>query len=122
MESSEVVGGIERHRRETGPEDEHVLVFAQVEVAHTTYKQISDGEVEQAPRDIECGRGQSHSRRRGEGALEGMPRDSIAEMGQSVCEERAPEEVRHKMVPAHQLLLVTVKVNVAGAGHPTLIQ
>src|ERR1019366_9483505 len=43
-----------------------------------------------------------------------MPRDPIAEMGQGVREECAPEEVRHIVVPAHCCSLLAATPMVAG--------
>jgi len=82
-----------------------VLRLPQIEVADTTDQQVAGGKVEKTPQDIHRRGGQAHSRWRCEGTLESMARDSIAEMGQGVRQECAPEEVRHIVVPAHLLLL-----------------
>jgi hypothetical protein len=43
-----------------------------------------------------------------------MARDPIAEMGQRVREECAPEEVRHIVIPAHCCSLLIAEPMVAG--------
>ena len=42
-----------------------------------------------------------------------MPRDSIAKVGQSVCEKYSPEEVRHIVVPAHGCSLLAAQTAAA---------
>lgn len=105
VKTSEIVGTVQRHDQDACAENENVRRLAQIKTADTTDEQISDGEIEQAPRDIDHRGRQAHAGRRCERALERMPGDPIAEMGQSVREEYAPEEVRKIVVPAHGLLL-----------------
>ena len=102
VEPCECVGIQERHNDDARSEDDGVLGLAQIEAAHTTDKQVADGEVEEAPQDIDHRRGQAYPRGGSEGALEGLPRNPVAEMGQGVREERAPEKVGHVVVPAHR--------------------
>ena len=85
-------------------EDKDVPGLAQFEVPDPAHKQIADSKVEQAPQDIDRRGRQSYAGRGREGALKGMARDPIAEMGQRVREEGAPEEVRQVVVPAHDCL------------------
>src|SRR5208337_1724298 len=53
VEPPECVGKHERHDQDARPQDEHVLILAQIEAADTTHEQIADGEVEEAPQDID---------------------------------------------------------------------
>ena len=75
--------------------------LTQLKVPDLAHKQISDSKVEDAPQDIDRRRRQPYPGRGREGALESMARDPVAEMGQRVREEGAPEEVRQVVVPAH---------------------
>jgi hypothetical protein len=43
------MGKHERYDQDARPEDEHVLGLTQIKAAHTTYKQVADGKVEEAP-------------------------------------------------------------------------
>jgi hypothetical protein len=45
-----------------------------------------------------------------------VPRDPVAEMGQGVREECAPEKVGHVVVPAHRSSLLTANPMVAQTG------
>ena len=69
-----------------------MLGLAQIKAAHTTDEQVADGEVEDAPQDIDLGGGQAYPGWCCEGALESMPRNPIAEMGQRIREECPPKK------------------------------
>ena len=101
MEPPESVGEHHRLEQDAGSEDEHMRCLAQIEFADPADQQVPDGKVEEAPQDIDPRGGQAFPGRRREGTLEGMARDPIAEMGQSIREEHAPEKVRHVVIPAH---------------------
>jgi hypothetical protein len=88
------MGQHERHDKHARPENKNVPGLAQIEAADATDKQIADDEIKETPRDIDYRGGQAFPGRRCKRTLEGMPRDSIAEMGQSIREKRASEEVR----------------------------
>jgi len=87
--------------KDAGSEDEHVLRLLQFEGANAADEDIADRKVEKSPIDVD-GRGRkADPGRGGEGALEGVPRDAIDEMGDCVRQERAAEEIGNVMVPAH---------------------
>jgi hypothetical protein len=54
--------------------------------------------------------------------LERVPRDPVAEMGQGVREEHAPEEVRDMMVPTHGCSLLAAKPMLTGLSHGILLR
>jgi hypothetical protein len=101
MERPKSMGEQYRHNQDARPEGEHMRGAAQIEAADPTDEQISNGEIEKAPKDVDQGRGQADSRRRCERALERVPGNPIAEMGHGVRKECTAEEVRDIMVPAH---------------------
>jgi hypothetical protein len=90
-----------RHDEYARPKDKDVLGLLQVEIADTAHEQIGDGEIQEPPEDIDPRGRQTNPGRVRKGALEGMPRDSIAEMGKRVGEEGAPEKVGQIVIPAH---------------------
>jgi hypothetical protein len=49
VESCKRVGKHDRHDQDARPEDERVRGLTQIKGAHTTYKQVADGKVEEAP-------------------------------------------------------------------------
>ena len=100
VEPAERTGGPGRKDQDARPEDKDVPGLAQFEVPDPAHKQIADSKVEEAPQDIDRRGRQPYPGRGGEGTLEGMARDPIAEMGQRVHEKGAPEEVRQVVVPA----------------------
>jgi hypothetical protein len=73
-----------------------------------------DNEIEEAPEDVDgCG-GQTLSGWRCERTLEGMPRNSINQMGYGVCEKSASEKVCQIMIPAHSCSpRVKIKASIA---------
>ena len=101
MEPAECMSEQERKDQDARPEDKDVPGLAQFEAPDPAHQQIADGKVEEAPQDIDRRGRQPYPGRGREGTLEGMARDPIAEMGQGVGEEAAPEEVRQVVVPAH---------------------
>ena len=94
----------DRKDQNARPEDKDVPGLVQVEVPDPAHQQIADSKVEEAPQDIDRRGRQPDTGRGREGTLEGMARDPIAEMGQRVREEGAPEEVGQVVVPAHDCL------------------
>jgi hypothetical protein len=98
------MGEEERHHDDARPKDEDVLGFFQVEIADAAHEQIGDGEVEEPPEDIDPRRRQTYPGRGRKGALEGMSRDAVSEMGQRVGEEGSPEKVGKVVIPAHSAL------------------
>src|ERR1700722_6208857 len=104
VEGSERMGEEERHHDDARPKDEDVLGFFQVEIADAAHEQIGDGEVEEPPEDIDPRRRQTYPGRGRKGALEGMSRDAVSEMGQRVGEEGSPEKVGKVVIPAHSAL------------------
>lgn len=92
VEPSECVGQHHRHDKDARPKHKHVLALAQIKAADTAHEQIGHREVEKAPCDVDRRRGQAYAGRRCERALKGVPRDSVAKMGQRVREERAPKK------------------------------
>ena len=93
-----------------------MLGLAQIEVAHTTNQQVADGKVEEAPQDIDHRGGQAYPGRGCKWALEGVPRDPVAEMGQRVREECASKKVGHVVVPARRSSLLAACPMVAQTG------
>jgi hypothetical protein len=75
--------------------------LAQIEVPDTADEQIGNGKIEETAHNIDRRRGQAYPGRRREGALEGISRDSVAEMRQGVRQEYAAEEIRNIVIPAH---------------------
>jgi hypothetical protein len=53
VEASEREREIQRHEQNSGRKDEHLPGAAQVEVADATNEQVTDGEVQEAPKDVE---------------------------------------------------------------------
>jgi hypothetical protein len=102
VEAPECARKHERHNEYSCTERENVQGLTQIEAAHATDQQVAEGEIEEAPQYIYRRRGQAYPWWRREGTLERVPRDSIAQVRDSVGKERAPEEVRNKMVPAHR--------------------
>ncbi len=112
VEPAECTSEQDRKDQDARPEDKDVPGFAQFEVPDPAHKQIADSKVEEAPQDIDRRGRQTYPWRGREGTLEGMARDPIAEMGQRVCEEGAPKEVRQVVVPAHDCLQFRVPLSV----------
>jgi ABC-type nickel/cobalt efflux system permease component RcnA len=63
VETSEDMGEHERHDQDACAEDEHVGGLAQIEAADAADEQVADGEIEEAPRDIDRRGGQADARR-----------------------------------------------------------
>ena len=53
MEASERLREHQRHEEDAGSECQHVRRLAQVEASDATDEEVGDGEVEQAPQDID---------------------------------------------------------------------
>jgi len=115
VEAAECVGEHERHEQDARSEDQHMLGLAQIEVAYAADQKVSQAQIEEAPKDIDRRGGQALARRRCEGALKGMSRDSVAEMRQCICEERSPKKVCKVMIPAHGNLHSDCKTMLAGS-------
>ena len=49
VEPRKRMGKHKRHDQDACPEDERVLDLAKIKAAHTTYKQVADSKVEEAP-------------------------------------------------------------------------
>jgi hypothetical protein len=109
MKRRESVGKHERLDEDSRPEDEHVLCLAQIKAADTTNKQVANRKVEEAPQDVDPRGRQAYPRGRCKGALKGVSRDSVAEMGQRVREEYSREKIGYVMVPAHRCSLLTAR-------------
>src|SRR5664279_32300 len=100
MEATECPGAHERHQQDTGPEGEHVPGLAQLEAPDAADEQVSHGEVEESPQDVDRGGREAFPGRRCERALERVSRDSVAEMRERVRKKSAPEEVGYVVVPS----------------------
>src|SRR5208283_1985275 len=112
MEPAECTSEHNRKDQNARPEDKDVPGLAQFEVPDPAHKQIADSKVEDAPHDVDRRGRQPYPGRGREGTLEGMARDPIAKMRQSVRKEGAPEEVRQVVVPACDCLHFRVPFSV----------
>jgi hypothetical protein len=101
MQRPERTGEHHRHDQDAGPEDQYVSRAAQIEAADPADQQIGYDKIEEAPEHIDQGGGQAHTRRCCEGALEGVPRNPVDEMGQGIRQKCAGEEVSQIVVPPH---------------------
>src|SRR5450432_1180502 len=63
VEPTESTGQHDRHDRDACAEDERVARLAQIEVSDATDEQVADGQVEEAPQDVDCRGGQTLPRR-----------------------------------------------------------
>jgi hypothetical protein len=86
--------------------------LTQIEAADAADEQISDSSIKEPPCDIDRRGGQAYAGGRCEWALEGMSRDSVAEMRQSIREKYATDEVRYVVIPAHVFSLPVYKTKV----------
>ena len=90
-----------RHDQDARSKDKDVPGLAQIEVPGPAHQKVADRKVEETPQDIDHRGRQSHPRRPREGTLKGVAGDPIAEMGQDVRQESAPEKVGQVMKPPH---------------------
>jgi hypothetical protein len=74
----------ERHDKDARPEAKDVPGLFQVEIADAADEQIGDGEVEKSPEDIHPRRRQAYPGWGRKGALEGIARNPIPEMGKRI--------------------------------------
>ncbi len=91
----------EAHEDDSGEEeDERGVVRMVVEVSDVK-KDESDDEIQEAPEDVNDGRGQSFTGRFCKGSGEWFSGDAFDEMRDGVCEERSGEEAGEVGVPGH---------------------
>ena len=91
----------QRKEQEARTCDNDLPGVAKLELPDPAQEQIGNGKIEEAPKDVDRRGGQAFPRRGRKGALEGMARDPVAEMGKRVREECSAEEVSQVVVPAH---------------------
>jgi hypothetical protein len=59
VEPSERMGKHERHDQYSCAEDNHMACFTQIEGSNATDKNVSDSKIKEAPKDIDCRRGEA---------------------------------------------------------------
>ena len=104
MEAAERTSKHECHQHTATSRDYDVSRLAKLEGADAPQKQIGSGEVESAPKHVHRRGRKTLTRRGGERALKRAPRNAVYEMRQCVDEERATEEIRNVVIPAHRVL------------------
>ena len=97
MEAAKAARTHEAHKQETQPQGGRMGHGAQVEVSDLADQEVSEGEVEDAPEDVDGRRGESLTGRLGEGALKRTTQHPAHEVGDRVAEKSAAEEVRDAM-------------------------
>src|ERR1700728_2729651 len=84
----------------------NVTYRAQVKVADARHKKVAGDGVEEAPKNVHCGRGQPLAGRLCEGRLKGLSHHAADIMRNGVGQENSSKEIRHKMKPGHGYALL----------------
>src|ERR1700728_2929756 len=84
----------------------NVTYRAQVKVADARHKKVAGDGVEEAPKNVHCGRGQPLAGRLCEGRLKGLSHHAADIMRNGVGQKNSSKEVRHKMKPGHGYALL----------------
>jgi hypothetical protein len=75
--------------------------MASVQYFSNMKQHMADGQVEERPEDIDCGRGQSLAGRASEWGGKGIARDAVHEVWHRIREKYASEESGEILIPVH---------------------
>src|SRR5277367_4657093 len=93
VETAEVTRGEQADRKKTKPQSHRVNGGAQIEVSDTADQDISDGEVEKAPQDVDGRGGEAFAARLGERALKRPSHRACGEVGDCVAKKNPAEKI-----------------------------